>query len=78
MNATASDVETMRRFNRLYVGRLDADEIAAFDNLCSRCLMQRSYERLGGLMGLAQARITSAGHAAIDAASTTPVTAAAE
>jgi len=48
------------RIDGLYVGMLDADEMAEFNDLCSRGLMRRDYGGTGGFLGLAKARAVAA------------------
>ena len=42
------------RFDGLYIGMLDDDELATFGDLCRRGLLRRSYAHPGGLLGLAR------------------------
>ena len=46
------DAAVMDRFDGLYVGMLDADELETFADLCRRGLLRRSYAHPGGLLGL--------------------------
>lgn len=54
MNGPSSDdAAFMARFDGLYVGMLDADELETFADLVRRGLLRRSYSHAGGLLGLA-------------------------
>ncbi len=54
--AVREDMDFLRRIDGLFVGMLDAPEIAKFDELVRAGLAYRSYEGAGGIMGLAKAR----------------------
>lgn len=51
---TPDDAAFVDRFDGLYVGMLDDDELATFGDLCRRGLLRRSYAHPGGLLGLAR------------------------
>ena len=44
----------LARLAGLYVGQLDADELAAFDAACRDGTARRVYEGAGGFLGLAK------------------------
>jgi hypothetical protein len=53
----AADLEFLSGCGGLFVGMLDADELAAFDRLCEAGLAQRTYEGAAGFMGLAKVEL---------------------
>jgi hypothetical protein len=53
---TAEDEDFLRRIAGLFVGALDADELEAFERLRRAGHVRRSYEGVGGMMGLATVR----------------------
>lgn len=51
--------DTLRSIDGLFVGMLDAEELAIFNEACKRYEAQRSYEGAGGALGLAKVRVTA-------------------
>lgn len=49
--------DTLYRIDGLFVGLLDKEELAIFDDACRHYEARRSYEGGGGLMGLAKVRL---------------------
>lgn len=52
----STDEEFLQRVDGLFVGQLTPEELEEFDRLCQQGDACRSYEGLGGFMGLATVR----------------------
>ena len=51
------ELKAIEALNGIYVGLLSADEIEIFDRACSEGLAHRSYQGVGGFMGMAKVSV---------------------